>query len=227
LPAACEIWPAIASARPCASLPSVSARRREPAPVGLLVAQLLAKSCSCCSDWPVWLACARRPARSAADARVDQVEAAEDVGDVLEARAATNAFSVALSPATKREFFQASKYSDIVGVITTSAVKASCGVGFHCARRRRARRRLLEVARGGDVEVASGSASPNSTLPSPSRSGLHALGGELRLGAEDERLDQVVEVARLLERAPVGRLDRERHGVLGSPASPPASMITS
>ena len=46
--------------------------------------------------------------------------------------AATNAFSLALSPATKREFFHASKYSDIVGVITTSAVKASSGVGFHC-----------------------------------------------------------------------------------------------
>ena len=48
--------------------------------------------------------------------------------------AATNAFSSALSPATKREFFHASKYSDIVGVITTSAVNASCGVGVHsCA----------------------------------------------------------------------------------------------
>ena len=48
--------------------------------------------------------------------------------------AATNAFSSALSPATKREFFHASKYSDIVGVITTSAVNASCGVGVQsCA----------------------------------------------------------------------------------------------
>ena len=46
--------------------------------------------------------------------------------------APTNDFSVALSPATKREFFHASKYSDIVGVITTSAVSASCSVGFHC-----------------------------------------------------------------------------------------------
>ena len=45
--------------------------------------------------------------------------------------AATKAFSFAWSPATKREFFQASKYSDIVGVITTSAVKASYGVGCH------------------------------------------------------------------------------------------------
>ena len=45
--------------------------------------------------------------------------------------AATNAFSSASSPATKREFFHASKYSDIVGVMTTSAVNASCGVGDH------------------------------------------------------------------------------------------------
>ena len=45
--------------------------------------------------------------------------------------AATNAFSVACSPATKRLFFHASKYSDIVGVMTTSAVSASCSVGCH------------------------------------------------------------------------------------------------
>src|ERR687892_186507 len=43
--------------------------------------------------------------------------------------AATKADSCALAPATKRELFHAAKYSDIVGVITTSAVKASCGVG--------------------------------------------------------------------------------------------------
>ena len=43
--------------------------------------------------------------------------------------ATTNAFSVAWLPAMKREFFHASKYSDIVGVITTRAVRASCGVG--------------------------------------------------------------------------------------------------
>ena len=44
--------------------------------------------------------------------------------------AATKAFSLAASPAMKREFFQAPKYSDIVGVITTSEVSASAGVGF-------------------------------------------------------------------------------------------------
>ena len=35
---------------------------------------------------------------------------------------ATKPFSSASPPAMKREFFQASKYSDIVGVITTTAV---------------------------------------------------------------------------------------------------------
>ena len=90
--------------------------------------------------------------------------------------AATNAFSFALSPAMKREFFHASKYSDIVGVITTSAVNASCGVGLHLrAAASSSLALLLEVARGGDEKSASGSASPNSTLPSPSRSGLTPL----------------------------------------------------
>ena len=45
--------------------------------------------------------------------------------------APTNAFSVAASPDTKREFFHASKYSDIVGVITTRAVRASASVGLY------------------------------------------------------------------------------------------------
>src|SRR5918997_930535 len=49
--------------------------------------------------------------------------------------AATNELSSAASPATKREFFQASKYSDMVGVMTTSAVNASWGVRLHAARR--------------------------------------------------------------------------------------------
>ena len=43
--------------------------------------------------------------------------------------AATKPCSVAFSPAMKREFFQASKYSLIVGVITVIAVNASDGVG--------------------------------------------------------------------------------------------------
>ena len=45
--------------------------------------------------------------------------------------AATNAFSVAFSPAIAREFFHAPKYSDMVGVMTTSEVSASLVVGSH------------------------------------------------------------------------------------------------
>src|SRR5919198_1038982 len=48
--------------------------------------------------------------------------------------AATKTFSFDLPPDTKREFFQASKYSDIVGVMTTSAVNASCAVGVQARR---------------------------------------------------------------------------------------------
>ena len=47
---------------------------------------------------------------------------------------ATNAGSVAFSPATKRVFFHVSKYSLIVGVMIVSAVNASDGVGSNaCA----------------------------------------------------------------------------------------------
>ena len=115
--------------------------------------------------------------------------------------AATNAFSFALSPATKREFFHASKYSDIVGVITTSAVNASCGVGAPVVRGGvELAGRLLEVARGGDVEVGVGQRLAELDLAVAVEVGLDALGRELRLGAEGRGLDQVVEVAGLLER---------------------------
>ena len=85
--------------------------------------------------------------------------------------ATTNAFSCALSPAMKREFFHASKYSDIVGVITTSAVNASCVVGLPLLRGRVELLGLVsKCSRRGEEDATSGTASPNSTLPSPSRS---------------------------------------------------------
>jgi hypothetical protein len=46
---------------------------------------------------------------------------------------ATKACSLAWLPATKREFFHASKYSDIVGVMITRAEKASASVGWNSA----------------------------------------------------------------------------------------------
>ena len=59
-------------------------------------------------------------------------------GDVLETRGPPRTRSRSPpSPAMKREFFQASsKYSDMVGVMTTSAVRASLGVALPLARRR-------------------------------------------------------------------------------------------
>ena len=113
--------------------------------------------------------------------------------------ATTNAFSFALAPATKREFFHASKYSDIVGVITTSAVNASCAVGFHLrADGVEVAHGLVHVARRGDVEVGVGHRLAELDLAVAVEVGLDALGRALRLGAEDGGLDQVVVVARLL-----------------------------
>ncbi len=130
--------------------------------------------------------------------------------------AATNAVSSALSPATKREVFHAAKYSDIVGVITTSAVNASSGVGSHawpavsssfaCAAKSRA---------AATRKSASGSASPNLTLPSPSRSGSTPLAANCSSVPHSDGLGQEHEVARLLVRLAGRRLDRERHRVLG------------
>ena len=102
--------------------------------------------------------------------------------------ATTNAFSFALSPATKREFFHASKYSDIVGVMTTSAVKASCSVGVHL--RAAASSSLggrLEVAGRRDVEVGVRDRLAELDLAVAVEIGLDALGRELRVGAEERR----------------------------------------
>ncbi len=129
--------------------------------------------------------------------------------------AATNAFSSALPPATKREFFHASKYSDIVGVITTSAVNASCSVGAHSLRGGvELLGGLLELARGGDVEVGVGDGLAEADLAVAVEVGLDALGGELRLGAEGGGLDQVVEVARAVPGLAGRRLQRDRRRVL-------------
>ena len=71
---------------------------------------------------------------------------------------------------------------------------------------------LLEVARGGDVEVGVGQRLAELDLAVAVEVGLDALGGELRLGAVQRRLDQEVEVARLLEGLAGRRLEVERDG---------------
>ena len=113
---------------------------------------------------------------------------------------ATKPFSSALSPAMKREFFHASKYSDIVGVITTTAVNASSSVGCHfLADASSSLAYLTKSVVAASRKSASGSASGNVDLAVAVEVGLDALGLELRLGAEDRGLDQREEVARLLE----------------------------
>ena len=159
--AAWETWPAIASAWSCASAAErVGVLGGELLAVGLLLAQVARRSrASSLERWPVCSACSgSASAITGSHVVVDQHEAAEDVGDVLQARGGDEAPSrVAFSPAMKREFFQASKYSDIVGVMTTSAVSASCSVGSHsCAEASSSFGLLVEVARRGDEEVGVG-----------------------------------------------------------------------
>ena len=84
---------------------------------------------------------------------------------------ATKPSSVAFSPAMKREFFHASKYSLIVGVITVIAVKASDGVGSNAwASSSRLCAWLSNSAAAAAKMSASGTPSPKSTLPLPSTS---------------------------------------------------------
>ena len=78
----------------------------------------------------------------------------------------------ALSPGTKRDTFHWPKYSLIVGTITTTEVNASDAVGCQAfAGSIELGSVENECVRGGGEDAcASGSTSPNSTLPSPSRS---------------------------------------------------------
>ena len=135
---------------------------------------------------------------------------------------------MAFSPATKREFFQAPKYSDIVGVITTSEVSASLSVGSHSRAAASSSLAYFSKSRAeGHVEVGVGHRLAELDLAVVVEVGLHALGLELLLGAERAGLDQEVEVARLLERPPDGVFTSNGTALSGSLASLPASMITS
>ena len=142
---------------------------------------------------------------------------------------ATKPFSSALLPATKREFFHASKYSDIVGVITTTAVNASSSVGCHCfAAASSSLAYLTKSFVAASRKSASGSASGNVDLAVAVEVGLDALGLELRLGAEGRGLHQREEVPRLLVGlAGLEVLRSNGTAFSGSGSSAPASMITS
>ncbi len=113
--------------------------------------------------------------------------------------AATNELSSDLAPATKREFFQASKYSDIVGVMTTSAVMASCCVGSHSSAEAESSFALAAKSlRGGHEEVGVRQRLAELDLAVVVEVGLDALGRELLLGPPQRGLEQEEEVARLL-----------------------------
>ena len=114
---------------------------------------------------------------------------------------ATKPFSSASLPAMKREFFQASKYSDIVGVITTTAVNASSSVGCHFfAAASSSLAYLTNSVVAASRKSASGQRLRERDLAVAVEVGLDALGLELRLGPERGRLHEREEVARLLER---------------------------
>ena len=139
--AACVTWPAIASAWSCASAPSVSASSAvnflPPASWSRRRAAKASSSVSDCAGLGGLLRSAFAIVRL--DVGVDQLEPAEDVGDVLQARGADERPS--RSPCHRPRSVSSSmprSTRDIVGVMTTSAVSASCSVGFHAWRRRRA-----------------------------------------------------------------------------------------
>src|SRR5437868_2347670 len=78
---------------------------------------------------------------------------------------------VEAAPATKRLFFHDSKYSLMVGIMMTSALKASDSVGVHAAAAvARSPEYLSSVALAACSTLASGRASPNSIVPFLSKS---------------------------------------------------------
>jgi hypothetical protein len=142
--------------------------------------------------------------------------------------APTKPDSVAFEPATKREFFHASKYSDIVGVMTTTAVNTSAGSGVHpspdsCSSFAVFSKSVVVASR----KSASGSASPKLTFPSSSRSGSTPF-------AVNFSSVPKIEVSVMKKKLPGCSYSLPAFVVIvngtafsGSLASPPASMMTS
>ena len=124
---------------------------------------------------------------------------------------------VAASPATKRESFHWPKYSLIVGTITTSAVKASDGAGCHALPASSSSVAYLSnVSLAARSRFGSGRTSPNSVVPSPSRStGVPAWPSVLGQRAPERALGEVEEVPGLLQHGAVRERQVERDGALG------------
>ena len=124
--------------------------------------------------------------------------------------------SSAFAPAMKREFFHWPKYSLIVGVIVTSACSASARSGFHA--RAAASSAFAWAAKSrvtAKTSVGVRDRLAERDLAVAVEVGLDARGLEVGVRAEQRRLGQEEEVARLLEHLAAGQLDVERHGVLG------------
>ena len=141
---------------------------------------------------------------------------------------ATKPFSSASPPAMKREFFQASKYSDIVGVITTTAVNASSSVGCHfLADASSSFAYLTKSVVAASRKSASGSASGNVTLPSPSRSASTPLAWNFGSVPKTEVSTSAKKLPGCLNFLPAWGLELNGTAFSGSEPSAPASMITS
>ena len=146
----------------------------------------------------------------------------------LRREVATKPFSSALSPAMKREFFQAPKYSDIVGVITTTAVKASSSVGSHfLADASSSLAYLVKSVAAASRKSASGSASGKVTLPSPSRSGSTPLAWNFGSVPKTEVSISAKKLPGCLYSLPAFVVRLKGTALSGSEPSEPASMITS
>ena len=141
---------------------------------------------------------------------------------------ATKPFSSASSPAMKREFFHAPKYSDIVGVITTTAVNASSSDGSHfLADSSSSFAYLAKSVVAASRKSASGSASGNVTLPSPSRSASTPLATNFGSVPKAEVSTSAKKLPGCSNLRPLGVSSENGTAFSGSDLSAPASMITS
>ena len=133
----------------------------------------------------------------------------------------------ALSPSTKRETFHWPKYSLIVGTITTTEVNASEAVGVQAFAERSSRPAWRTNSSADALKTfASGSTSPNSSRPSPSRSAFApTYSGRVPQSMPSVRLKRL---PGLLRTVPVGSLRSNGTALAGSSfADEPASRITS
>ena len=128
----------------------------------------------------------------------------------------------------KREFFQASKYSLMVGVMTTIEVSASDGVGSNsCASSSRLFAWRGEFVERRLVDVGVGQALAELDLAVAVDVGLDALRLQVGVGPVERGLGQEEEVARLFQLLAVGVVRLKETASSGVEASEPASMSTS